>query len=176
MNYKLKDIFKKPDIKMIAIIGIMIALEIVLHRFISIQTPTVQIHFGFIPIVFVAIFYGPLYAGLAWAIADVLGVLIFPTGALFFGFTITAFLSGIIFGMFLYKSKSNIVNTIIAVLIINLFFTLLLDMFWIYLITGRGFMILLPERIVKCLVMIPIQIISVVLIKKNSYRIKKTPS
>lgn len=176
MNYKLKDIFKKPDVKMIAVMGIMIALEIVLHRFISIQTPTLQIHFGFIPIVFVAIFYGPLYAGLSWAIADILGTLLFPTGALFFGFTITAFLSGMIYGIFLYKSKSNFVNVVIAVLIINIFFTLLLDLYWIYLITGKGFMLLLPERIIKCLVMIPIQIISVVLIKKNSYRIKKTPS
>lgn len=176
MNYKSKDIFKKPDIKMIAVIGIMIALEIVLHRFLSIQTPTVQIHFGFVPIVIIAMLYGPFYSGLAWAMADVIGTLMFPTGALFFGFTLTAFLSGVIFGIFLYKSKSNVLNTVIPVLLINIFLTLLLDMFWLYMITGQGFLILLPQRLIKCAFMIPTQIICTFLIKKYSSKIIRTSS
>lgn len=176
MNYNIKDIFKKPDVKMISIVGIMTALEVVLHRLISIQTPIVQIHFGFVPIIIIAILYGPLYSGLTWAIADVIGTLLFPTGAFFPGFTVTALLSGIIFGIFLYKSKSNIINIILSVFIINLFFTLFLDMFWLYLLTKNGFLILLPTRLIKCGVMIPTQLIITYLITKSIHRITKTSS
>jgi Predicted membrane protein len=178
MNYKLKDVFKKPDIKMMCMIGIMIAIEVVTHRMLGIQTPIVQIHFGFIPIVVVALLYGPFYSGLAWAIADTIGTLLFPTGAFFPGFTITAFISGVIFGIFLYKSKKTILNTILAVLIVNIFMTLALDMYWIYVISGQTFIALLPSRLIKCAVMIPTQIIAILLIKKHDsiLNMKKTPS
>jgi len=176
MNYKIKDIFKKPDIRMIVIIGLMIAVEIVLHRFISIKTDIVQLHFGFIPIVIVAILYGPFYSGLAWAMADTIGTLLFPTGAFFFGFTVTAFLSGVVLGIFLYKARSYILNTVIAVLIINVCFTFLLDMYWLHLIMKQAFILLLPARVIKCAIMIPVQIIATYLIQKYSPQIEKRTS
>ena len=176
MNFKLKEIFKKPDIKMIVTIGIMIAVEVIMHRMLSIKTPTIQLHFGFVPIVLVAMLYGPFYSGLAWAMADVIGTLLFPTGAFFPGFTVTAFLSGVIFGVFLYKSKMPVLSTVTAVIIINIFLTLILDMYWIYLITDQAFVALLPERLIKCGVMIPIQIAAIVLIKRYEPKLKKTSS
>ena len=176
MNYKIKDIFKKPDVRMIVIIGLMIAFEVILHRLISIKTDIVQMHFGFIPIVIVAILYGPLYSGIAWAMADTIGTLLFPTGAFFFGFTVTALLSGIIFGIFLYKAKSYVISTVISVLIINILFTLCLDMYWLHLIMKQAFVVLLPARVIKCCIMIPVQIIAIYLIQKYSPQLEKRTS
>ena len=176
MNYKLKDIFKKPDIKMIALIGVLIAVEVLMHRLLSIKTPTIQLHFGFVPIVLVAMLYGPFYSGLAWAMADFIGTMLFPTGAFFPGFTLTAFLSGVIFGIFLFKAKMPVVSTVTAVIIINVFLTLILDMFWLYLITDQAFVVLIPERLMKCAVMIPLQIAVILLIKKYEPTLKKTSS
>ena len=176
MNYSIKDVFKKPDVRMIVIIGLMIAFEVVMHRLLGIQTPIVQINFGFVPIIIIAILYGPFYSGLAWGMADVIGTLLFPTGAFFPGFTITAFLSGVIFGIFLFKAKSYITSTVVSVLIVNIFMNMLLNTYWLTVLYQRGFIILLPDRLIKCAITIPVQIIAIYLIQKYRPQLEKTSS
>ena len=44
--------------------------------------------------------YGPLSAGVAYALGDLLGMMIFPNGSYFPGFTLTAFLTGVIYGLY----------------------------------------------------------------------------
>src|SRR5665647_1580567 len=80
-------------------IGLFIALEIILTRFLSINTPFIRIGFGFLPVAMLGIMYGPVWAGISYAIGDVLGMLIFPSGAFFPGFTLSAALTGIAFGI-----------------------------------------------------------------------------
>jgi len=98
---------KKVKLKDIAIIALLIAMEVILTRFLSIQTPVVRIGFGFLPIVIVAMLYGPVYAGAAAAMADLLGAMLFPIGPYFPGFTFTAFLIGAVYGLFLYKRNPD---------------------------------------------------------------------
>ena len=47
------------------LIAFLIALEIILTRFLSINTPIVRIGFGFLPVAMAGILFGPLWAGLA---------------------------------------------------------------------------------------------------------------
>ena len=61
-------------------IAFFIALEVVLTRFLSINTDFLRIGFGFLPVACVGILFGPLWAGAAYAVGDVLGMLIFPSG------------------------------------------------------------------------------------------------
>lgn len=146
----------------------LIATEIVLTRFCSINTPILRIGFGFLPIAMMGIKYGPLWAGFGYAIGDILGMLIFPSGAYFPGFTLTAFITGYVFGLFLYNkeySKSISWKRVLpATLIVVLGCNLILDTFWLTILMGDGFIALLPTRILKCVVMIPIQLILIPLI------------
>ena len=116
----------KLTVKKLTVMALMVALEIILHRFLSIQTPIVQLHFGFLPVAIVAMLYGPIYAAVTWGVADFLGMLIAPTGggSWFPGFTISLILSGLLFGLLLYKRKGGILNVIIAVVAVNICFTL----------------------------------------------------
>ena len=50
----------------------------------------------------------PISAGVAYAIGDILGMMIFPSGSYFPGFTLTAFLTGVIYGVVLYLSLIHI--------------------------------------------------------------------
>ena len=61
-------------------IAVFIAIEVILTRFLSIQTPIVRLGFGFLPVAMLAILYGPIWAGVAYAIGDILGMLIWPSG------------------------------------------------------------------------------------------------
>ena len=96
---------KRTNTEKLVITAILIALEVILTRFVGISTPMLRISFGFLPMVIVAMYYGPIWGGGAYALADVLGSLIFPTGAYFPGFTVSACLTGIIYGLFLHKRK-----------------------------------------------------------------------
>lgn len=138
--------------------SMFIALEVILTRFLSIHTPIVRIGFTFLPIAISAIMFGPIYSGIAAALADIVGMMLFPTGGSFFpGFTLTAFLTGFIYGFFLYKKTIAFKQITIAV-IVSAIVTLGLDTVWLWMITGQGILAILPARIIKCVIMAPIQV------------------
>ena len=155
---------KDSKLNRIIIIGLFIALEIILTRFCSINTPVSRLGFGFLPVAMLGIMFGPLWAGIAYAIGDVLGMLIFPSGPYFPGFTLTAFLTGLVFGFVLHKKEITYVRSLIAAAIVCLCINLFLDTYWLYIITGKAFLVLLPTRIIKVALAIPVQTILITLV------------
>ena len=156
----------KFTVKKLIYVSFFIALEIVLSRFFSISTPLVKIGFGFVPIALCAMLYGPIYAGVAGALADFIGATLFPIGAYFPGFTLSAALTGVVFGIFLYRRKGNFAQLAGAVSINCLGISLLLSTLWLTIITGTPFITLLPTRIVQNLIMIPVQFITLKVVQK----------
>ncbi len=158
----------------IVIVAMMIALEIVLHRFLAYSTAVVQIHLGFLPIAAVAMLYGPIWSGVAWAIADFIGITLFPTGGggFFPGFTLSLFLCGVVFGLFLYGGKRSFWSVLAAVLINAVCFSLLLDTFWLKVYWGYGFLAMLPTRLIKVAVMVPIQLLLIPILQRLMRRAK----
>ena len=149
----------------IVIVAFFIAAEIVLTRYFSIMIAgEVRIGFGFLPVAMLACMYGPLWAGAAYAIGDILGMLIWPSGAFFPGFTLTAFLTGVVFGLFLYKKEVRWTNVLPATLIICLGLNLGLDTLWLTILLKKGFLLLLPLRVFKCAVIIPVQLVLIPLV------------
>ena len=139
-------------------LAFLIAMEIILTRFCSIQTPIVRIGFGFLPVSMMGILYGPLWAGIGYAAGDLLGMLIFPSGAYFPGFTLTAFLTGLVFGALLKGRKITWKSVLPASLIIIIGCNLCLDTVWLSILMGEGYLVLLPARIIKCAIMLPIHL------------------
>lgn len=139
----------------ISYMALLIATDVVLTR-LCINLPTVKIGFGFFATVIAAILYGPIYAGAEAAIADITGAFLFPTGPYFPGFTVTALLSGIVYGIFLHK-KVNTVRVVLSIAIIAVLFSVLLNTYFLTFVVGKGFIALLPKRIIQAMIMIPIQ-------------------
>lgn len=155
----------KMSVKSISIIGILVAMEIILARF-SIHTWNLKIGFSFIPVVVAAIFYGPVTAGLVGAIGDIMGYILFPVGAYFPGFTLTAFVTGMIFGFFLRKSQS-VLNVVLAVLCVQIFVSQFMTTYWISFLYGSPYWALFATRIYQTAAMIAVEIISTLLIVKK---------
>lgn len=156
---------KKIDVKSIALMGLLIALEIILSRFLSIAAWNLKIGFSFIPVVIAAILLGPVEAALVGAIADFLGAVLFPIGAYFPGFTLTQFIVGLVFGLLLYK-KVSIVRIVIAAAINNFIFSMLLNGLWISILYGSPFLGILPTRAVQACVMFVVQIITIAILQE----------
>ena len=156
---------KKSATSRLVTMAFLIALEIILTRFCSINTPILRIGFGFLPVAMMGIMYGPIWAAIGYAVGDVLGMIIFPSGMYFPGFTLTAVLTGFVFGFFL-KGKEKITwkNVLPASLVVLLGLNLCLDTFWLSIMMGDAFAVLLPTRILKCVVMLPIHLILIPLV------------
>ncbi|MGV8984369.1 folate family ECF transporter S component [Clostridium sp.] len=137
--------------------GLMISMQIVLTRFFSIQTPIVRIGFGFIPVVLSSIMFGPVLGGITAAFSDIIGMALFPQGVYFPGFTLSAFLSGTIYGILLYKKPKTMLRIIIAVSFVIIFVDLGLNTYWLSIITGKGVIALFVPRFIKSIIMLPIQ-------------------
>ena len=158
---------KKFDVRKLVQISLLISLQIILTRYCSIQTPIVRISFGFVPVVIIAMLYGPVSCGIANGIADIIGVMLFPTGAFFPGFTLNAILAGVIYGIFLYNKPATWSRILCALSLISIVVNLGLGTYWLSIMMGKGFIALLPARIFKELALIPIRAIVIGIIWKK---------
>lgn len=140
----------------LAILSVLVALQIVLARFCSFNAWNARIGIGFLPVALSGILFGPLYAALVAGLSDFLGALLFPVGAYFPGFTLTAALMGAGFGIFLYR-RLSLLRILAAVALNQLVFSLLLNTLWISILYGADFRGLLSSRFLQLLVIAPIQ-------------------
>ncbi|EPR09228.1 folate family ECF transporter S component [Ruminiclostridium papyrosolvens] len=146
------------NVKKMVLASLFIAIEIITTRFLSIQTPINRISLDFIPLALSAIILGPYTAGVTAAIADIFGMLIFPKGGAYFpGFTLSAFVSGFLYGFILYQKKITIKRCFFAVLTVIISTSLVLNTIWLVIITNKAAFAILSARIVKDLIMLPIQ-------------------
>lgn len=155
---------KKVLPRTLVTMALLIALEVILTRFLSINLPIVRIGFGFLPVAIAAILFGPLWAGIGYAVGDLIGMLLWPTGAYFPGFTVTAFLVGAAYGLFLYKKTVTWPRLTVTVCVIILAFSLVLNTIWLSMLYGKAFWGLLPTRILQCVILIPVQILTIKLV------------
>ena len=153
---------RKRALRMLVLLSMLTAMEIVLSRFLSINAWNLKIGFSFVPIVIAAILYGPIGGMCVAALGDFLGAILFPIGPYFPGFTLTALLTGLVFGLFLSekrkKAKWYAVGIILSVLINQLIFSLLLNTYWISVLYGNPYFATFLSRIPQCAILMPVQI------------------
>lgn len=159
--------------KKIILTAILLATLIILSRFLSIKTPILKISFEFISTILCAIWLGVKWTVLLNVLGDIIGATLFPTGAFFIGYTISTAISGMIYGLLLYKEETDtytdkqfLVRLIISVILVTCISNIGLNTLWISITTGKAFIVLLGTRIIKELVMIPIQIVVILFVEK----------
>ena len=150
----------------ITTVALLTAIEIILSRSLGVSTPIVTLSFSFVPLSLIAMMYGPVYSTAAAAAADFIGAILFPVGMFFPGYTLTAALTGLTYGLCFYK-KGGWVNIITAVIIVNLCWRLGLNSFWVHMTTGKAVVAIMMPRIVKNIVMIPIEVLIIKLVKEK---------
>lgn len=158
-------------LRCLTVTGLLIALNIVLKAVGTVQlAPDLRVTFDFLALAAIGMLFGPTVAGLAGGITDILGFLVDRSGQGFYpGFTLVEMLTACAYGVALYHTaygkrmigsltwRSIVVNIFIAV-ICHLF----LNTFLISLTMGKGFWAMLPPRIIKNLVMIPVKTVLMV--------------
>ena len=146
--------------KNLALCGVMGALSMVLGIVASIQIgPYIKIGFSGLPNRIVECLFGPVIGCIFGGTMDILKFIAKPDGPFFFGFTFDAMLAGVLYGSILYKKPVTIPRVFVAEraakVIVNCGFNTL----WISVLYGKGFLAILPMRLLKNAIMLPIDTI-----------------
>ncbi len=128
---------KKSLLFKIVMTGVLIALNVIMERFMSYSVWNMSIGFSFITIGFASVFLGIPYAIAVGTIGDIIGALLFPFGPYFPGFTLTNALMAFTTSIFLYKN-TNIFKISLSVFINKTVFSLILNSIWIAILYKGG--------------------------------------
>lgn len=141
----------------LVICGMMAALAVVLGFVASIDLgPYIRIGFSGIPNRIIEFLFGPVVGTIFGGTLDVLKFIVKPSGTFFFGFTFDAMLAGFIYGSFYYKKPVSIPRILLAEFLVKLIVNCFFNTLWISVLYGKGFFVLLPLRLLKNLIMWPI--------------------
>lgn len=121
--------------KQLTLLAMLTALNVVMAEVLKFPLipKILELSFGFIPIAVCGMLLGPVPAMLMAAAGDIIGALIFSSGDFFFGFTLTAILTGLIYGLFLHPEKVSAWRILLCQLLVSLFCYAGLNTLWTYL-------------------------------------------
>ena len=157
----------KLDTRKLAISAMLITLDVLFTRMLAINTPVMKVGFGFAAVAISGLLYGPLWAMLTAALGDLVGSIIFPVGPFFPGFTLTAALTGLVFGLLIYKKQGSVWRPVLASFLNCLFITLFANTALIAYISGADFGALFVTRIVQFFIMFPVQSVVLIWLSKS---------
>ena len=152
-------------------LALLVALEVVLSRFLSINTPIHKIGFAFVPLALSGMLYGPLAGFATGAVSDLLGATLFPSGPFFPGFTLTTALKGLVYGLCLSRKNTGGWKRIVFAVTFNaVVFSLILNTIWIHILSGASIPALLVSRVGQELFLVPVQILVLRALTASSLR------
>ena len=155
----------------IVLMAMLAAIQIVLSRWLSINLWNLKIGFAFVPIAMAGMLLGPVGAGLTGAVADIIGATLFPSGAFFPGFTLTAFITAFGYGFFLQK-KQSMTNILAAVLFSEIVGTICLNSLWISILYGTPFIPTMIPRLGQAVGMGIVEILVIRLLANYAPQLK----
>lgn len=159
-----KDYFKSSaeklkDVKYLSFIAFMIALKIVIG-FIRIPvSENLRISLTYIVVAIEGMVVGPVAGVVSAFVSDNLSFILFPDGAYFPGYTLTAMLGSLFFSLLLYKQKITITRITIAKLLNNYIVNVLIGCLWSSMLYGNAYIVYFTTSIIKNTILLPIEIV-----------------
>ena len=147
------------NIRCIVGTSMFVALNCVLGYVKIVLVPnTLEIQFSTLAHAACAFTYGPVMAGFAGILTDTIKYFLNPSGPYMPFFAINEFLTGFIYGCFFYKKKITWPRVILARFIVVVLLNLTLTPLWLHMMYGKAFIVYVQMRLVKNLLMFPIDV------------------
>ncbi len=154
---EISSISRLKETKVLCFCGMMGALAIVLGYVATIKFgPYIRIGFSGLPNQVVDYLFGPWIGAIFGGTMDVVKWFLSGDGDFFPGFTITAMVGAIIYGLFTYNKPVKLWRVVAAQLTVKIVCNLVLNTLWLNLLYGQAIAAILPGRIVSNAVMLPV--------------------
>ena len=135
---------KKNVTKQICVLALLTAAGVVLGRLVPvINLWNTKIEFAFVAVMLAACISGPVGGAVVGALVDFIGAILMPTGAYFPGFTVTAAITGLVFGLL---STQLVCGLLLNTLFISILYT-------------KAFTALLATRAIQFVIMSVVEIL-----------------
>ncbi|MDO4271240.1 MAG: folate family ECF transporter S component [Eubacteriales bacterium] len=162
-NIFVRSLRELKSTRCLALTALLIAVNITLDLLgLTVKLPPdLRIGFGFLCNAAIGMLFGPSVAMMAGVCTDVLGYFAgnLSMGAYFPGFTLTAIVGGLFWGLWLYPRRITVWRAIGAKVCINLFCNIGLNTLWLTMMGGKAMGALLALRVPKNLLILPLEIV-----------------
>ena len=161
--------------------AMLTALQVILGALTITVGSSIQITFDYLPLCALSMFFGPVPAMISGALADLLSFLIRPTGAFNPGFTLSAALNGLIYGLFFYRKVFDkrwklplcaLLSRLIAVIVCNI----CLNSVWLLWMYGQTAWTWIPTRVIKNVIEYPVSVVLLLAMQDALNRIARVIS
>ncbi len=143
-------------------VALLIALNIVIVRFLSIQTEFFRISFGFVPSSLCSMLFGPWIGAFSAFASDFIGMIVNSKGQAYFpGFGISEALYGLTYGLFLFRRKKSFVKIILCVLLQSILIDLALGTLWLWILYHNPVWTTILARSLTTVIMFPIKVFGI---------------
>lgn len=177
INYWKNAINEFKGLESLILISVLIALRIVIGMYFINISSNIRIYFTFIIVALSGLIFGPIVGMVSGGISDLIGFMLFPSGAFFIGYTISAILSGFIFGLFLYRTKITIFKLLLSKFLVNFIVNSILGTLWRVIMTSNYtmeyFLLDFIPRLTKNMILLPIEVIILFLLFRRMIPILK---
>ena len=147
--------------------ALMIALRIALKSVSIYIAADLRISIEFLVNALGAMVFGPVVAIAGAAVSDTLGALLFPSGPYFFLFIFTEIAGSLVFALFFYRTRISVTKVILSRFCTNFFVNIVLQTpimaLYYQMMLGKTYKILNLPRMIKNLVLFPIESLLLVL-------------
>lgn len=164
ISYWRKAAAELKNLRKLILAALLIAAYVALSSAFIPVGANLRVYFRFLAVALSSAVCGPVIAMISGFLSDIIGYIIFPSGAFFPGYTLSAILSALIFALFLYDTRITILKIAIAKLIINVFVNILLGSLWSAILYDKGYLYYFLQSLTKNLLLLPIEIILVYLL------------
>ena len=144
----------------------MMAINIILSYYEIRFGAYLRIGFGFVTQPIVTAMFGPIPGCMTGMLQDILSFILHPTGAYIPAYTMCVGISGMIYGIMLYNKPVTFARVFLTKLIIVVFSNIILNTVALAPTVGSGFAGIFPARLIKNILLLPVQAVIVYLILK----------
>ena len=146
------------NIRVLALCAVFVALQVLSSSVFVQVSENLRIYFSFIFTALFSCIGGPVMALISGFCADIISFMLFPSGAFFFGYTLSAILGAFIFGLFLWDTKITVIKLVFSRVMITGFVNILLGSVWTTMLYSKGFWFYVTKSAIKNIALLPFEI------------------
>ncbi|MBQ2840810.1 MAG: folate family ECF transporter S component [Oscillospiraceae bacterium] len=154
------------NIHSLAMCAVLTALYVAINSASVYVTPSLKLTFSYLVLGILGYRFGPVTGTLSGLACDLIAYVVRPAGPLHLGFTLSTMLTVLIFAVFLYGKELKLWRVILSRTLINLAINIALNTFWLSNLYGKAYTVLLFERIVKNIALLPIEVLLLMFVLK----------